>query len=49
MSKGEIQIYVACLAAYNNGILHGRWIDAQQDAWAVYDDIRAMLDASVLP
>ncbi|KPM25635.1 antirestriction protein [Citromicrobium sp. RCC1885] len=46
MSKGEIQIYVACLAAYNNGILHGRWIDAQQDAWAVYDDIRAMLDAS---
>ena len=22
------RIYVACLAAYNNGILHGVWIDA---------------------
>ncbi|MBI1392928.1 MAG: antirestriction protein ArdA [Alphaproteobacteria bacterium] len=33
------KIYVACLAAYNNGILHGRWIDAYQDA----DDIRAAI------
>ncbi|WP_447531297.1 antirestriction protein ArdA, partial [Legionella pneumophila] len=24
------QIYVACLAAYNNGIVHGEWIDATQ-------------------
>ena len=22
-----MKIYVACLAAYNNGILHGDWID----------------------
>ena len=42
----EIRIYVACLASYNNGILHGRRIDAQQEAWAIYNDIRAMLDAS---
>lgn len=40
------KIYVACLAAYNNGILHGAWIDANQEAWAIYDGIRAMLDAS---
>ncbi|MCD1624338.1 antirestriction protein ArdA [Citromicrobium bathyomarinum] len=46
MSKGEIRIYVACLAAYNNGRLHGRWIDAQQEAWEIYGEIRAMLDAS---
>ncbi|PTS76544.1 antirestriction protein ArdA [Sphingomonas sp. HMWF008] len=39
-------IYVACLAAYNNGILHGAWIDANQDAWAIYDDVRAMLGKS---
>ena len=26
----EPKIYVACLAAYNNGILHGQWIDANQ-------------------
>lgn len=40
------RIYVACLAAYNNGILHGAWIDAHREAWAIYDDVRAMLDAS---
>eukprot|EP00456_Euglypha_rotunda_P067846 TRINITY_DN5893_c0_g1_i1.p1 TRINITY_DN5893_c0_g1~~TRINITY_DN5893_c0_g1_i1.p1 ORF type:complete len:177 (+),score=39.87 TRINITY_DN5893_c0_g1_i1:124-654(+) len=40
------RIYVACLAAYNNGILHGAWIDASQEAWAIYDGIRAMLDIS---
>ena len=46
MSKDPIQIYVACLAAYNNGYLHGRWIDASQEAWAIYDEIRDMLNAS---
>ena len=46
MNKGDIRIYVACLAAYNNGILHGVWIEADQEPWAIYDDIRAMLDAS---
>lgn len=25
------RIYAACLAAYNSGRLHGRWIDATQD------------------
>ncbi len=28
--ENAIRIYVACLAAYNNGILHGAWIDATQ-------------------
>jgi len=40
------RIYVACLAAYNNGRLHGAWIDAARDAWELWDDIRAMLLAS---
>jgi len=40
------RIYVACLAAYNNGILFGEWIDANQDAWAIYDEIANMLKAS---
>lgn len=43
------RIYVACLAAYNNGILHGAWIDADQDAWAIYDEITRMLRASPIP
>jgi len=33
------RIYVACLAAYNSGKLHGEWIDASQTA----EDIHAIL------
>lgn len=44
--KGEIKIYVTCLAAYNNGYPHGAWIDAEQDAWEIYADIRQMLAVS---
>lgn len=40
------RIYVACLAAYNNGHLHGRWIDANQDPWTIWDEVSAMLRAS---
>ncbi len=42
----EIKIYVACLASYNDGILHGAWIDANQDVGNIHDEIRAMLQAS---
>lgn len=44
--NNEIRIYAACLAAYNNGILHGAWIDAQQGIEAIKADIRKMLEAS---
>jgi len=30
------QIYVACLASYNNGFLHGQWIDATQSEEEIY-------------
>lgn len=43
------QIYVACLAAYNNGHLHGAWIDAAQDLEDVYLEIREMLTNSPEP
>lgn len=43
------RIYVACLASYNNGCLHGAWIDADQDADAIRTEIRAMLKASPYP
>ena len=45
----EIRIYVACLAAYNSGHLHGRWIDANQEADAIRTEITAMLKASPIP
>jgi antirestriction protein len=40
------RIYVACLAAYNSGFLHGAWIEADQDAESIYSEIRSMLAAS---
>ena len=43
------RVYAACLASYNAGILHGRWIDADQDADDIRDEIAAMLAASPTP
>lgn len=40
------RIYVACLAAYNNGDLHGAWIDCDQDAEEINKEIKAMLEQS---
>jgi antirestriction protein len=45
----EPRIYVACLAAYNNGHLHGVWIDANQDADSLYVDVKNMLAESPIP
>jgi antirestriction protein len=47
--KATPHIYVACLASYNNGILHGRWIDAFQDADGIRAEVRMMLAASPVP
>jgi antirestriction protein len=43
------KIYVACLAAYNNGLLHGRWIDADQSADAIHEEVKDMLACSPEP
>jgi len=43
------RIYVACLAAYNNGILHGAWIDADQSADELHEAVQRMLAASPQP
>lgn len=42
------RIYVACLAAYNNGILHGAWI-AASEAWSMWEATRDMLAKSPIP
>ena len=42
----EIRIYVADLAAYNNGILHGVWIDMSDDLDDIWDQIKKMLAES---
>lgn len=48
-STTEPQIYVACLAAYNNGKPHGRWISVTQGVDAIQDEISEMLKASPEP
>lgn len=42
----ELRIYVADLAAYNAGFLHGKWIDATQDVDAIQDEINGILKSS---
>lgn len=39
-------IYVACLAAYNNGWLHGKWIECTQSADDIRNEIKEMLSES---
>ena len=46
MEKREPKIYVACLAAYNHGYLHGEWIDANQDEEDIREEIQMMLKES---
>lgn len=43
------RIYVACLAAYNSGMLHGEWIDADQSADELHEGVQRMLKASSQP
>ncbi|WP_290494579.1 antirestriction protein ArdA [Hyphomonas sp. UBA4494] len=42
------RVYVACLAAYNNGRLHGAWINATEPD-EIMEHVRAMLAASPEP
>lgn len=37
------KVYIACIAAYNNGKLHGAWIDAAQDPGDIEAEIDQML------
>lgn len=43
------RIYVADLASYNNGILHGAWIDATSDADEMQEKVNEILRASRFP
>jgi antirestriction protein len=48
-TSGSLRIYVACLAAYNNGRLHGKWIAADQPLEDMASEVRAMLAKSPEP
>ena len=44
-----MQIYIACLASYANGTLHGKWIDATSDVDEMQEDVNALLRSSKYP
>ncbi len=48
-SKLKPMIYVACLAAYNAGILHGEWIEAAQDVDSLNQEVQEILSQSPEP
>ena len=41
-----LEVYVVCLASYNNGEAHGEWVDANVDASDLQDSINEILEAS---
>lgn len=43
------EIYVACLASYNSGIIFGCWVDAEQDEDSIHEEIQHMLAKSTIP
>lgn len=45
-TKTGPQIYVACLSAYNNGYLHGSWIDVDRGIDHVQERIKEILSTS---
>jgi len=49
VKKETPKIYVADLAAYVNGRLHGRWIEANQPAEDIHQEIQEMLSESPEP
>lgn len=43
------RIYVACLASYNRAILHGQWLEADDDPEHLREQIQQMLEDSPSP
>lgn len=41
-----MQVYIACLAAYNNSKLHGEWVDATQGSDHIREGIKRVLATS---
>lgn len=45
-NAGKPQIWVGCLAAYNSGKLHGKWIDADADEDVMMEEVMAVIASS---
>lgn len=45
----DMRIYVACLASYNNGVLHGEWLELTSDEDELWEGIKRVLRTSPYP
>jgi antirestriction protein len=48
-TNNEYQIYIACLASYNSGILYGKWIKPSNDVEELQEQINEILKSSSIP
>jgi antirestriction protein len=46
ISEDNALVYIACLSAYNNGYLHGAWVDASEGIEHVKECIKEILSSS---
>lgn len=44
-----MKIYVACLESYNNGILHGKWVDIMKPITIIHEEIQQMIHSGPTP
>ena len=44
-----MKIYIACLAAYNSGYLHGKWIDVSNDEIEMETEAQKVIKTSPVP
>jgi antirestriction protein len=47
--NNEYQIYIACLASYNSGVLYGKWIKPDKDVEELHGQIKEILKSSPMP
>jgi len=48
-TNNEYQIYIACLASYNSGVLYGKWIKPDKDVEELHGQIKEILKSSPMP
>ena len=48
-TNNEYQIYIACLASYNSGVLYGKWIKPDKDVEELNGQIKEILKSSPMP
>ncbi len=49
LNQSTPKIFVICLAAYHNGLIHDVWINVAQELYKIQKEIKKMLLESPMP